>query len=49
MLSQQLAEELHKLNSRKFEKRKVYLSFKDQIGSADLVNMHLISKYSKGT
>ena len=34
-----LAEELYKLNIRKFEKRKVYLTLKDNIWGADLVDM----------
>ena len=46
--NQLLAEELHKPNIRKFEKRKVYSSFKDNIWSADLANMLLISKFNEG-
>ena len=46
--NQQLANELHKPIIRKFKKRKVYSSFKDNIWSADLADMHLISKYNKG-
>ena len=46
--NQELAEELHKLFTRKFEKYKVYSSFKDNIWGADLVDMQLISKFNKG-
>ena len=44
----QLAEELHKPIIRKFEKRKVYSSFRDNIWGADLADMQLISKFNKG-
>ena len=47
MSNQQLAEELHKPMIRKFEKGKLYSSFKDNIWGADLPNMQLISKYNK--
>ena len=40
----QLADELHKPITRKFKKRKVYFSFKDNIWGADLADMQLISK-----
>ena len=33
---------------RKFKKRKVYSSFKDNIWGIDLADMRLISKYNKG-
>ena len=46
--NEQLAEELHKPIIRKFEKRKVYSTFKDNIWSADLADMQLLSKYNKG-
>ena len=46
--SEQLAEELHKPIIRKFKKRKVCSSFKDNIWGADLADMQLISKYNKG-
>ena len=46
--NEQLAEELHKSIIRKFEKRKVYSPFKDNIWGADLADMQLISKFSKG-
>ena len=47
MLNQQLAKELHKLITRKFEQPKVYSSFKDDIWGAGLVDMQLTSKYNK--
>ena len=46
--NQQLASEFHKQIIRKFKKRKVYSSFKDNIWGADLANMQLISKHNKG-
>ena len=46
--NQQLANELHKPIIRKFKKRKVYSSFKDNIWGIDLADMQLISKYNKG-
>ena len=46
--NEQLAEELHKLIIRKFEKRRVYSTFKDNIWGADLGDMQLLSKYNKG-
>ena len=46
--NEQLAEELHKPIIRKFKKRIVYSSFKDNISRADLANMQLISKSNKG-
>ena len=48
MSNQQLAGESYKPVIRKFEKRKVYSFFKDNIFGADLVDMQLISKYNKG-
>ena len=45
---QQLAEELHKPIIGKFKKRKVYSTFKDNIWSADLADMQLMSKFNKG-
>ena len=44
----QLANELHKPVIRKFRKRKVYSSFRDNIWGADLANMQLLSKFNKG-
>ena len=40
--------ELHKPIIRKFNKRKVYSSFKDNIWGADLADMQLLSKFNKG-
>ena len=48
MSNQQLANELHKPIIRKFQKRKVYSSFEDNIWGADLADIQLISKYNKG-
>ena len=42
---QQSAENFHKAIIRKFKKRKVYSTFKDNIWCADLANMQLISKF----
>ena len=47
MSNQQLANELHKSIIRKFKKRKVYFSFKENIWGVDLADMQLISKYNK--
>ena len=45
----QLTEELHKPIIKKLKrKRKVYSSFRDNIWSADLADMQLISKLNKG-
>ena len=44
----QLAKELHKPIIRKLKKRKVYSGFKDNICSADLADMQLMSKVNKG-
>ena len=46
--NEQLADELHKPIIRKFEKRKVYSVFKDNIWAADLADMQLLSRYNKG-
>ena len=46
--NEQLAKELHKPIIRKFKKRKVYSTFKDNIWGADLLDMQLISRYNKG-
>ena len=48
MSNQQLANELHKPIIRKFKRRKVYSSFKDNIWGTDLADIQLISKYNKG-
>ena len=44
----ELAEELHKPIIRKFEKRKVHSSFKNNIWGADLADMQFLSKFNKG-
>ena len=44
----QLVNELHKPVIRKFEKRKVYSSYRDNIWGVDLVDMQSLSKYNKG-
>ena len=46
--NKQLANELHKRIIRKFEKRRVYSTFKDNIWGVDLADMQLLSKYNKG-
>ena len=46
--NEQLAEELNKPIIRIFKKRKVYSAFKDNIWSADLAEMQLISKFNRG-
>ena len=43
----QLANELHKPIIRKFIKRKVYSSFRDNICGVDLADMQSLSKYNK--
>ena len=47
--NQQLANKLHKPIIRKFKRRKVYASYKNNIWSCDLADMQLLSKYNKGT
>ena len=44
----QIANELHKAIIRKFKKRKVYSSFRDNIWGVDLADMQSLSKYNKG-
>ena len=44
----QLADELDKPIIRKFKKRKVYSSFRDNISGVDLADMQLLSKFNKG-
>ena len=44
----QLPDKLHKSIIRKFEKRKVYSSFRDNIWGADLADMQLLNKFNKG-
>ena len=47
-LNYQLANELHKQIIRKFQKRKVYSFFRDNIWGTDLADMKSLSKYNKG-
>ena len=44
----QLPNELHKSIIRKFLKRKVYSSFRDNIWVVEEADMQLLSKYNKG-
>ena len=44
----QLANELHKPIIKKFKKRKVHSSFRDNIWGADLADMQSLSKYNQG-
>ena len=44
----QLANELHKPIIKKFKKRKVYSSFRDNIWGTDLADMQSLSTYNKG-
>ena len=44
----QLANELHKPIIRKFQKRKVNSSFRDNIWGVDLADMLSLTKYNKG-
>ena len=46
--NEQLANELHKPIIRRFEKRRVYSTFTDNVWGVDLVDMQLLSKYNKG-
>ena len=43
--NKQFADELHKPIIRKFKRRKVYSSHKDNIWSVDLADMTLLNKY----
>ena len=45
--NKQLANELHKPINKKFKRRKVYSTFKDNIWDVDLADMSLINKFSK--
>ena len=45
--NEQLADDLHKPIIKKFKRRKVYSSFKDNIWAVDLADMQLISKFNK--
>ena len=42
-----LANEIHKPIIRKFKKRKVYSSFRDNIWGVDLADIQSLSKYNK--
>ena len=44
----QLANEFHKPIIKKFMKRKVYSSFRENIWGVDLADMQSLSKYNKG-
>ena len=44
----QLANELHRQIIRKFKRRKVYSSFRDNIWGVDLTDMQSLSKYNRG-
>ena len=46
--NEQLANELHKPIIRKFEIRRVYSTFKDNIWGVDLADIQLLNKYNKG-
>ena len=46
--NEQLAEELYRPIIRKFEKRRVYSTFKNNIWGVYLADMQLLSKYNKG-
>lgn len=46
--SDELAEELHKPVTRKFERRRVYVKGIDDIWAADLVDMQSFAKFNKG-
>ena len=46
--NKELAEELHKPIIREFKKRKVHLSFMDNIWGTDLPDRQLLSKSKKG-
>ena len=48
MPNQKVAENFHMPIIRKFLKRRVYSSFKDNIWGRDLKDMQLISKFDKG-
>ena len=44
--NKQLAKDLHKPITRKFDKRKVFSSFKDKLWGADLSDIQLIRKFN---
>ena len=43
-----LAKEIHRQIIRKFKRRKVYSSFRDNIWNVDLADMQSLRKYNKG-
>ena len=47
-INYQLANEVHKAIIRKFKKRKVYSSFRENIWGEDLADMQSLNKYNKG-
>ena len=49
LANSQLANELHKPIIRKFKKRNLYSSFKDNIWGVNLADTQLISKHNKGS
>ena len=46
-MNYQLANKFHKPIIRKFKKRKIYSSFKDNIWGDDLADMQSLSRYNK--
>ena len=48
MSNKELAEELHKTIIRQFKRRKLHLTFIDNIWGFNLADMQLISKFNKG-
>ena len=48
MSNKELAEKLHKPIVRKFEERKLYSPFTDNIWDADLADIQFICKFNKG-
>ena len=46
--NQEFTNELHNPITRKFQRRKLYSSYRDNIQGADLVDLQLLSKYNKG-
>ena len=48
MQNKELAEELHKPITRKFEKWKVHSPFIDNIWGSDLADMQLLTKFNNG-
>ena len=48
ILNEKLANELHQPIIRNFKPKRVYSSFKNNVGDVDLADMQLISKNNKG-